>query len=387
MAAKGKGGTSAALDWLARGFVCLMCLAGFTALLWGERDRITAGANDFIPLYVAATEVGGPALYDRQAYYDFQQERFGEYSDSLIYSRPPYYALLLKPLTWLGSFEAAYGVYWLLRATAIFAFLMLWPRADAADAVLYVCLSFPLISSLANGQDVAFLLPLLALALRFEGRGKPFHAGITFALCAFKFHLLILLPATLIAQKRWDVLRGLAAGAAALIAVSFAAGGWSWPSRYADILLLGELHPNPDVMPNLNGLLASLPGALGWEIAGGAATIVVVALAARRGDFALGLGAAALGSLLVSRHAYMADLVILLPGLLATAQRQGTASAKLIAFAWLGPVLPLLLVTGHPLSYIPQVALAAALAGYALLRLAGEGPVEQSRQTTADAAA
>ena len=46
---------------------------------------------------------GRGGMYDRQ----LQQEQFGAVAEAIIYVRPAYYALLLKPLTWLGSYAAA----------------------------------------------------------------------------------------------------------------------------------------------------------------------------------------------------------------------------------------------------------------------------------------
>ena len=210
---------------------------------------------------------------------------------------------------------------------------------------------------------------------------------MAFALCASKFHLLILLPAALIAQRRWGVIRGLAAGAAALVGLSFVAGGWTWPSDYANVLLLGKLHPEPHIMPNLHGLLAGLPAATAWEIAGGMAAIAAVAYAARRGDFAFGLAAASFGSLIVSRHCYVSDLTILLPGLLGTARSLTTPLAKFLALSWLSPILPLILVTGRPLSYAAQAALPLALAAYVMSGMKSSNQSEEPAPAVADVAA
>ncbi len=373
-------------DTLIRAALGLFFLAAATALYWGYNGRAFSRANDFVPLYVAAQQVGGDHLYHPAAYYEFQQRHFGEYSKALIYSRPPFYALLLAPLAWLGSFEASYAAFTVLRAAAIGTFLFVWPRSQRADAALFLCLSFPVFVSMVNGQDVVVLLPLMALAWRLEERGKSFAAGLAFALCATKFHLLILLPAALIAQGRWGVMRGLAAGAGGLIGLSFVAGGRSWPTDYADLLRRGELHPDTHTMPNLHGLLDGLPAAATWEATAVAATIAGVALAARRGDFAYGLAAASIGSLLVSRHCYVSDLTILLPGLLAAAHMLTSPLVKVFALSWLGPILPLLLMIGRPLSYVPQVGLVLMLGALVVCKVQRAGRAKRASPAAADSA-
>ncbi len=350
-------------DGLGLAVVGALALILYGALYWTYASDELFGPNDFIPLYVAASEVGGPSLYDPDAYRRFQQERYGGFNESLVYSRPPYYAVLLRPFTWLGSFGASYGVYTLLRLAAIAAFLWLWPADRRQEAALFVCLSFPLFTSLLNGQDVAFLLPWITLAMRLE-RERPFAAGLAFAMCAIKFHLLILLPAALLAQRRWAVLRGLSAGAAALIGVSFLAAGSSWPGDYASVLLSNEIHPLTPNMPNLHGMLSGAPGAAAWEAVGAAAALAAVVFAARRSDFAFGLAAASLGSLIVSRHSYVADMTVLLPGLLASVGTLSTKSARFFAVAMLSPIPALFLFSGRPLAHAAQAALLCALIGY-----------------------
>ena len=358
-----------ALGLAAVGALALVVYAG---LFWAYAGDELFGANDFVPLYVAATEVGGPALYDPAIYRRFQQDRYGGFNESLVYSRPPYYALLLRPLSWVGSFEAAYLAYTLLRLAAIAGFVWLWPAGERKEAALFACLSFPLFTSLLNGQDVAFLLFWIALAMRLERR-RPFAAGLAFAMCAIKFHLLILLPAALLAQRRWSVLRGLAAGAAGLIALSFLAAGWSWPREYAEVLLSSEIHPLTSNMPNLHGMVSGLPGAPLWEAAGAAAALAGVVFAARRGNFAFGLAAASLGSLIVSRHSYVADMTVLLPGLLATLATLPTAAARFFALAMLSPIPALFLFNGRPLAYAAQAALLGALVAYVAAARRGRG--------------
>jgi len=312
-------------------------------------------------------EAGGPALYDPQKSYGFQEEQFGAIAEAVVYVRPAYYGLLLKPLTWLGSYGKAYAAYTGLRILAIVGFILLWPKQGRWDATMFTMMSLPLFVGMANGQDGVLLLPLIAWAFRSIDRGKEFEAGLALSLCAVKPHLLVLVPVALVAQRRWGALRGGLCGGAALFALSCVSGGFGWVGSFLRTVELGVIHPNPQTMPNLAGLLEGTPHVGFWTAIGTSAALVAVAIAARRGSFAEGFAAATVGSLFVSGHAYAADVVVLLPGLLVVVQdSKTTPTLKLLAFLWLEPVLPLLVIMGSPASYIPQTLLPLTLFAIAL---------------------
>ncbi len=350
-----------------RVFLGLLCAAGFAALLWSQTDRAFSGANDFMQLYVGAVEAGGPALYDPQASYRFQQEQFGAVAEAIIYVRPAYYALLLKPLTWLGSYAKAHAAYTALRLLAIVGFVLLWPKHGRWDAVMFTLMSLPLFIGLMNGQDTVFLLPLIAWALRSAEQGKDFQAGLALSLCAIKPHLLLLVPVALVAQGRWGVVKGGLVGGAALFALSCVSGGLGWVGSFLAVVGNDVINPDLQVMPNLAGLLEGVPRAELWTATGAVGALAAVAVTARYGSFAAGIAAATIGSLLLSGHAYVSDVVVLLPGLLAIAQEPAAQpAAKFFAFVWLGPILPLLLLIGRPASYAPQIALPLTLLALAI---------------------
>lgn len=366
-----------------RVFLGLLCAAGFTALLWSQMDRAFSGANDFMQLYVGAVEAGGPALYDPQASYRFQQKQFGAVAEAIIYVRPAYYALLLKPLTWLGSYANAHAAYTVLRLLAIVAFVLLWPKQGRWDAVMFTLMSLPLFIGLMNGQDTVFLLPLIAWSLRSAERGKDFQAGLALSLCAIKPHLLILVPVALVAQRRWGILKGGLAGGGALFVLSCVAGGIGWVGSFLAVLGDDVIHPDLQVMPNLAGLLDGVPQGELWTGVGAVAALAAVAVTARYGSFAAGIAAATVGSLLVTGHAYVSDVVVLLPGLLAVAQEpNGPPAGKFFAFVWLGPILPLLLLIGRPASYAPQVILPLTLLALAFA-VKRRGPETEPQLTLA----
>jgi hypothetical protein len=143
------------------------------------------------------------------------------------------------------------------------------------------------------------------------------------------------------------------------------------------------IHPDLQVMPNLAGLLDGVPYAEVWTVVGAVGALAAVAATARHGSFAAGIAVATVGSLLVSGHAYVSDIVVLLPGLLALAQEPaGPPAGKLLAFVWLGPILPLLLLLGRPASYAPQVLLPLTLLALALA-VRRRGPETEPQLTLA----
>jgi len=72
------------------------------------------------------------------------------------------------------------------------AFAILWPHVSPAGKWMVCCWSLPAWVSVFNGQDVALLLLWAALAVWLLRRGKEATAGAVLALCAAKYHLVVL---------------------------------------------------------------------------------------------------------------------------------------------------------------------------------------------------
>ena len=62
----------------------------------------------FVAFYVAGREAGGGSVYDSDRYYSFAAEELAARNEALVYIRPPFYALLFKPLTALDYQQAHY---------------------------------------------------------------------------------------------------------------------------------------------------------------------------------------------------------------------------------------------------------------------------------------
>lgn len=296
-----------------RALAALLGVAVLAAVWWPVRGTVIRGANDFLMFYAGARLAGSPDLYGNpQRVWQVQEESAGMANRALQYTRLPWVAAALWPLGRL-PYTAAYAAFQALSLAALAAFLALWPR-PRLPVELACAWSVPLSFALAQAQDITFLLVWVALALRWHEK-RPWAAGAVLALCSAKFHLFLLLPLLIAGQRRWRMGGGLVVGGAALAAVSFAVGGAAWPARYLATLTDPRINPGETFMPTLRGLVAPLPYAVAWEVVLGLAAAAAVWRVARRGDFTAGLGAVLVGGVLVARHAYLADLTLLVPAL------------------------------------------------------------------------
>ena len=330
----------------------VLALFGLALVLFFMRDSLHylwSGQNDYLQLYAGARLLNSSNPYDLQQALAVQMDSAGFFGESLVYNRPPFYAVLLWPLGKL-PYRESYFVWQALSVGALVAFILLWRIPDRKAAVLACCWSLPLILAIAHGQDLTFLLLLLAASLRLY-RTRPFVVGVIVSLCAIKFHLFLLLPLLMVGQKRWRMLGGFAAGGAALTAVSFVAAGAGWPLQYLQMLRL-TIDPQPQIMPNFHGLLLGIP--YGWliELLLGLATAVAVWLISRRSDFEYGLAAALVGGLLISHHAYPQDCTLLLPALLILMARSSDWRLNYLSIALFTPWPYLILTQGDPLNIV-----------------------------------
>ena len=315
-----------------RALPALLGVAVLAAVWWPVRGTVIHGANDFLSFYAGARLAGTPELYGNpERVWQVQEEMAGMASGVLQFLRLPWVAAALWPLGLL-PYTAAYAVFQALSLGALAAFLALWPKPRLTVA-LACAWSVPLSFVLAQAQDVTFLLLWVALAWRWHEK-RPWAAGAVLALCSAKFHLFLLLPLLIVGQRRWRMGGGLLAGGAALAAVSFAVAGASWPATYAATLTDPRINPGETFMPTLRGLVAAWPHAVVWEVVLGLAALAAVWRAVRRGDFMAGMGAVLVGGLLVARHAYLADLALLIPALVGAQVRPRWLTIALLAPLW-----------------------------------------------------
>jgi hypothetical protein len=308
--------------------------------------------------YCGARLVGTPDLYNPTRMIEVQTQAAGWSSRSRLYCRPPYYAMLVWPLSRLPYLQAYY-VWQALSVAAVLLFVVLWPIGDAGLKAAACCWSFPLFSALAQGQDVTFVLALIAVVASLARKGRMFAGGLALAMCAAKFHIFLLVPFWIVAQKLWRFGLGFVAGAALLIAFSFLGGGSNWPADYLTLLLDPNTNPAAAVMPNFHGNFAGLQNGGILELSATAAVAIVALWCFARMQFEYGLVMTVASGILIAHHGYGADCALLIPGILIVLSSGKCAAERLIAFGLLIPVVYLGTITGAPLIWLTRLALMA----------------------------
>lgn len=334
----------------------LLGVLGYT-----QRERFLPGQNDFVQLYAGAQLSGTPQLYEPEASKQIHKKVLGLSLVSVYYSRPPFYAFLLRPLGAL-PYPVAYWLFQALSFSALAAFLWIWaPRCR--ELLLFTSFCLPVLANFLTGQDLAFAVLAAALAIECLRRNKDFAAGLLLSLCAIKIHLFALTPVVLLVHRRWTAFGGVAAGGAALLGLSFATDGWDWPRRYLALLSNPELHPGPDHMPTLRGLLFALSGTE-MPVALTALSIAVAAIVvfiASKSDLEFALAFALVGGLLIGYHAYLQDCMILLLAFVLVLERSKVAPLRAAMALALTPPLFLLLAAGTPWNAAVPIALVTLL--------------------------
>jgi len=324
----------------------------------GKFGQIAIGGNDFLDLYAGGKLAADPGLYNPARVSQVQLEAAGISGPAFLFSRLPAFAALLAPLARL-PYRTAYFVFQALALLAVVLAVFIWPnREDRGAIALACCWSLPLSTAFANGQDVPFLLLWLSIVARLIDR-RPALAGIVASLSMAKFQLFLLVPLWILSQKRWRFGAGLAAGVLACLAASFALQGPGWIHRYIQLVSNPIENTDQAVMRNLHGLCSSLGLPLAVELAMCIAVAWVVWRACRVAPESAWLATLA-GGLLISRHAYTQDCLILLPALVATVRAEEKAFAvRALAGILLLPALylPALTVSG-PAAILPAVMLA-----------------------------
>jgi len=335
----------------------LCFLAG---LGWLTRDRSLTGVNDFIQLYAGATLLGDPGLYSPEVNAKFQLATIGVHLESVYYSRLPLYAFFLKPLSWL-PYQAAYAVFQCLSLLALAAFLKMRART-VPELLLFASLSIPLLANLVAGQDLTFVLLFAACSLALAARGKDFEAGLILTMCLIKPHLFVLVPVAMIAHRRWRFVLGGVVGSAVWLTGSTIAAGTGWLSSYMSLLGNPVLHPEPQHMPNIHGLVHTAGGSAALEVVICLAAVLAYCwFAFRSPDFELAFGIALAGSLLLSFHSYTQDCAVLLLTFAIAAVPGRPKALRGITALVVAPPIYLLLFAGSPLSVAVPVALLVLL--------------------------
>ncbi len=182
-----------------------------------------------------------------------QREAFGYSNLHLTPVRLPFYYSLLSPLARL-PYRLALLLWTASTILAAVFFVSLYPGVQRAQFAIASCWSLPLVFSIAIGQDVSFILLILAVTLRTLYAGNPLFAGLILSLCAIKFNLFLLLPLLFVGKREWRLAAGFSIGTVLLLAISFIAGP-GWLQSYIALILDPAVDPNSPLMPNVHSLV------------------------------------------------------------------------------------------------------------------------------------
>jgi hypothetical protein len=344
-------------------FLSCILLGSVLFFVWGYpvHERALAGENDFLQLYAGAKLAGTAELYSPEAAKRVHVAAVGESYKGVYYSRPPFYAALLKPLAWL-PYRTAYFIFQLisLAAFGVFAALNVSGRSDV---LFVICTSVPVLVNFTSGQDVSLVLCFASVALWLFRRRMPFWAGLVLSLCAIKFHLFLLVPIALIMHRRWRLLAGSATGGGILMAISFMAAGWNWPREYVAALRNPELHPGAEHMPTFRGVLdlAGMANPVPVLVLLGLVVVVLFVWVARKvSEFECLFGLALIGGLLICFHAYTQDCCVLVLAFALVAPHASAPLKSILLIAVLPPAY-FMLLTGVPYNAIVPLLCTAAM--------------------------
>lgn len=318
---------------------------------------------------------GSATLYD-PGVQSALQSSIGSASLSWFVS-PPFVALLFVPFGALPypvsaavwTVVSVVATVWALRAAASLHPALSTLRRRGALVVALSCQ--PVLELVGGGQDSGVILAAVVGTVLLRGRGRSFLAGLVLATTLVKPQLAVVLPLALLLLRDWRAIAGLVTGAVGLAAAATAAFGvgiwevWLRTLRsplYLDEVVAGQAWKNTTV----HGLVESLvPGTGGWVVLAlwGLLTAAVLVLTLRRwrtprpkdASWLLLVVAPAV-TVLITPHAMVYDLVLLLPGalwLVASAGSPRIRGLLVVAYVllFLAPVLRLATATAPwPLS-------------------------------------
>lgn len=278
--------------------------------------------RDFTGLYVGASLVGSPTLYDPEANLAVQRKIGAKEVNSIIFVRLPYFAAILRPLTWI-QYHAAIVVWGFLSVAALIGFAFVFPYTESRITLFMLCWFIPVANAISMGQDSPLVILWIAIALRLRMYQRLFLAGLALSLCLEKWHLVIFLPILFLLRREWRLLAGFVTGSAALIAFSFAVQGADFAREYWAVLHLPNMNALPLLMPNLVGSLHfveifGLSQSIAIALYLGLALVItiMVLFACVRQQFEIALPVTLIAGLLVSPHGYLHDWTIAFPALL-----------------------------------------------------------------------
>jgi len=361
-------------------------------VFWSVRESVRKGYSDFTIYYCAGTIVRqglGHRLYDNATQFQVQREFAPEVAtrlDALPYNHPPFEALLFTLFAYL-SYPSAFVLWTLANLTMLMSLPFLLrphlPQLQNHPWPLWALASlgfFPIFLNLLQGQDAILLLFLYTLTFVCLKKNRDAFAGGWLALGLFKPHLVLPFIFLLLVQGRKKILYGFLPTATLLVLISTAIVGREATLLYPryvlhleDTLAGGAIVPSD--MPNLRGMLEAIvpdvPHMLTAVLVTSLGLLLFTAWESyksrRKNLFDLKYSLAAIATVLVSYHAMIYDLsILMLPVFLLANELAGKGEfrgyrsvlmATAVAILFFSPLQLVLSVRDHR----------SALLGWALL--------------------
>ncbi len=319
--------------------ITMVVLIIFLSHAQGTRNFIIG--TDFRSFYTAGQMVlnrAGADLYDLQAQYAWQRRAVPEMSEQsqlLPFFSPPFTTIPMVAVALL-PLQAAYVVWGVLNlillgiacALLLSTISELSRRAQVYGLVL-ILIFFPVSIVVLQGQLSFLLVAAFLGSWRSFKAGKDRVGGLWLAVLLIKPYFLVIPVLVLLWKRRAQALAGLAAASAGLLITSYVLVGWHGLVSYVRLLFAasswGDMYGiHPRLMHTWRGFLlfwAQTDDAsrimILWLI--GVALALVLVLYAWRGAWRSGTPGFDLqwamiitGSLFISAHCYVHDLILFL---------------------------------------------------------------------------
>jgi hypothetical protein len=318
-----------------------VCLAGMLTLhgvmAWNARRLIVQGYPDFTIFYTAGKMLRaglGSQLYNMQAQIQTQQSFVSKErarQGSLPYNHPPFEAVVFVPFAHLPYIEA-YLLWDSVNLLALFAAVALLrsklPLLTSKPLLFWGLVSlafYPVFLALLQGQDVILLLFVFTLTFLCLRAKRDLAAGLCLGFGLFRFHLVLPMLLILGWQKRRRVLLSFATVALGLGLISIAAVGWKEALYYPKFVwqVEGVIPRAASVDITLRGfgeaiLQRRIPEFWTTIFVVFTSTVLLSSLArqwkpvSRGWEFDLGFSLCLMVTILVSFHAFVHELSLLL---------------------------------------------------------------------------
>lgn len=228
------------MRWYPRVLVAALGAALLIGVLFGSGASTVSGrlGGDYAAFYGAGrivVEHDWEHLYQANRQLEAQQDLYpGEESEQyLSFAYPPFVAGAYAPLALL-PYRASYLIHVLLMTAAVA--VSIWIAGDKIpilrrNRVLSFALAlffYPMLRSIAGGQNTALTLFLLVASWRLAMDRNDFAAGLVLSLLLFKPQYAVPMMMLYALTGRWKVLTGGVLGAGTLYLAGAAVMGMNW---------------------------------------------------------------------------------------------------------------------------------------------------------------